>query len=408
MRLKPLSSSVTKLLVLAAVTLSLTPGAWAKPKFKVLAQVPGGLWTGLTLDAKGNLYGVTSGGGVNNVGSVFELMPNANGKWTATTLHSFNGTDGTSPNGNMIFDAAGNLYGTTAEGGTYVSGTAFELTPGSGGWTFTDFYDFCHTYGCPDGGDPSAGFVMDAAGNLYDSAPGGTCHGFGVAFEFTPGSGGWGENILFDWGCRNYDTTSSYAPLIFDKSGNLYGTGSLGRYEGTVFELEHGSGEWKERLLYQFCPRGNPCLDGARPYYGVAFDGRGDLYGTTSTGGRNTCGETNCGTVFKLTRTQNGIWRETVLYDFKPGESGSFPGSGVLFGKGGALYGTAALGGNNGCNGGCGVVYKLAPNTRGNWKYSVLHRFTGQDGGYPQGGLIFDNDGNLYGTAVTVAYEIVP
>ena len=119
MRLKPLSFSVIKLLVLAAVTLCLTPGAWAKPKFKVLAQVPGGLWTGLTLDAKGNLYGVTSGGGENGIGSVFELTPNGNGKWTVTTLHSFNGNDGGVPEGELIFDPKGNLYGVTHGGGTY-------------------------------------------------------------------------------------------------------------------------------------------------------------------------------------------------------------------------------------------------------------------------------------------------
>ncbi len=293
MRLKPLSFSVIKLLVLAAVTLSLTPGAWAKPKFKILAKIPGGLWTGLTLDAKGNLYGVTSGGGVNNVGSVFKLTPNANGKWTLTTLHSFNGTDGTSPNGNLIFDATGNLYGTTAEGGAYVSGTAFELTPGSEGWTFTDFYDFCHEYGCPDGGDPSAGFVMDGAGNLYGSAPGGTCHGFGVAFEFTSGSGGWDENILFDWGCHNYDTTASYAPLAFDKAGNLYGTSYNGgpRRRNSLQAGARARRDGKERCCINFARSGERCHDGAGPEGDVILDAEGNALRHDHGGGGDTFGD---------------------------------------------------------------------------------------------------------------------
>jgi uncharacterized repeat protein (TIGR03803 family) len=405
MRLKPLCSRLLKTLLIASMVVFPTAGSWAKPKFKVLAQVPGGLWTGLTLDAKGNLYGVTSGGGVNNVGSVFELTPNANGKWTLTTLHSFNGTDGTSPNGNLIFDAAGNLYGTTAEGGAYVSGTAFELTPDSGGWTFTDFYDFCHEYGCPDGGDPSAGFVMDGAGNLYDSAPGGTCHDFGVAFEFTPGSGGWDENILFDWGCRNYDATASYAPLTLNKAGDLYGTSyNGGRYGGgTVFKLTREPGVWKERLLYSFCKEGGyRCSDGSGPEGDVILDAEGNVYGTTNGGGPY-----GAGTIFELRPSRREGWKRIMLYDFADQGKGVAPVS-VVRGATGTLYGTAALGGNSRCNAGCGAVFKLAPRAHGKWAYTVLHKFDGPDGYLPDGGVVLDKRGNLYGVAFFTVFEITP
>jgi len=412
MRPKQWSFALILALVVAAVTLLIVPGAWARPKFKVLAGVPGGLWSGLTFDAKGNLYGVTSGGGTNGVGSVFELSRDSKGKWSVTTLHSFDGKDGSSPNGGLIFDSVGNLYGTASGGGAHDHGTAFELQPGSNGWTFTDFYDFCreYPYNCDDGQNPVAGFVMDGAGNLYDSAGGGTCHGYGVAFEFTPGSGGWNENILFDWGCRNYDATSSSGPLIFDKVGNLYGTsGGGGLYHGgTVFKLTYSSGGWKELLLYQFCPGGFPCTDGAGPTSGVIFHGSGDLYGTTPGGGVNKCGEGNCGTVFKLKRSRKGQWKENVLYSFRGGKAGNTPSGPVVFDKKGSMYGTAAQGGSPKCSGGCGVVYKLAPQANGAWKYTVLHSFTGTDGGFPIGGVVLDKVGNLYGTAYDVVFEITP
>ena len=411
MHSKQWSFALIHALLAAAITLVLVPGASAKPKFKVLKNVPGALFSGLTLDAEGNPYGVTNGGGPYQAGTVFELARNSNGGWKLTTLHTFDGTDGSEPNGGMIFDSTGNLYGTTADGGAHTHGTAFELTPGASGWTFTDFYDFCknYPYNCDDGQNATAGFVLDSAGNLYGSAGGGTCQvGYGVAFEFTPEPGGWNENILFDWGCRNYDTSSSGAPLIFDRNGNLYGTGANGRYHsGTVFELTHASGRWKEHLLYQFCPRGFPCVDGAGPH-GVTFHGTSRLYGTTPGGGVNRCGEADCGTVFTVRRSREGQWSEQVIYSFQSGETGNTPTGGVVFDKKGNIYGTAAQGGSPNCNGGCGVIYQLAPQSNGKWKYTVLHGFTGTDGGFPMGGVALDKSGNLYGTAYNVVFEITP
>ncbi len=173
MRRKHFPFLLRQVLAILTLTSTLVATTRAEPKFKILATFAGGgLWSGLTLGAKGNLYGVTTGGGDNGVGAVFEMSRNARGQWTVTTLHSFNGKDGAGPNGDLIFDASGNLYGTASTGGAHDSGTIFEMSPGSGGWSFTTLYDFCHEYGCPDGGGPSAGLGKDKAGRLLGTAGG--------------------------------------------------------------------------------------------------------------------------------------------------------------------------------------------------------------------------------------------
>lgn len=154
--------SLQTILMLAMLLVS---AAWAKPKFKILHGVPGGLFTGVILDGKGNLYGTTSGGGQQNKGTVFELSRGAHG-WTLTTIHDFSGYDGGGFMDSLILDAAGNLFGASLEGGTYNGGNIFEMTPGANGWTFNDLYDFCQQFHCPDGAGPS-GLVMDQSGNLY-------------------------------------------------------------------------------------------------------------------------------------------------------------------------------------------------------------------------------------------------
>ncbi len=184
-------------------------------------------------------------------------------------------------------------------------------------------------------------------------------------------------------------------------------------------------GDWKETILHSFDANGK---DGVEPDWGALFmDRRGSLYGTTSGGGLNFCGSAhtliggerrrppaedigNCGTIFKLTKAANGVWKEAILYNFKRGPSGYFPAAGVVIGKAGVLYGTAIDGGY----GGCGVVYKLAPDKGGKWKYTVLHTFTGEDGCQPDANLILDSKGNLYGTTATgggasgVVFELTP
>ena len=406
---RPRRWSIVYALALVALTLLLISGAWAQPKYKVLATIDGGLWSGLTFDSKGNLYGVTTGGGDYGVGSIFEMTRNSKGVWTVTTLHSFDGTDGSSPNGDLIFDAAGNLYGTTPDGGAYDGGTVFELSPGSSGWTFSVLYSFCEVLGCPDGGAPSAGLVQDESGDLIGTAGAGLYY-MGVVFELTPGSNGWTYSVLYNFGSRSDDGSNPKDALILDNAGNLYGTTYYGGVGGggTVFGLKHKStGTWRERLLYSFCPGGFPCKGGEGPTAGLVFDRSGSFYGTAHGGGAPCDGEF-CGAVFKLTRTPNGGWVYSVLHDFAKPQDGFEPITGVVFDKAGNLYGTTATGGSGPCYNGCGVVYKLTPPPNGKWKYAVLHEFSSPSESPPDGTLILDTKDNLYGTALSVVYEIAP
>jgi hypothetical protein len=380
---------------LAIMVLIATLGAttWAKPKFKVLAGFPnGGLWSGLTLDAKGNLYGVTTGGGDNGVGAVFKMTRNAKGQWTVTTLHSFNGKDGATPNGDLIFDAAGNLYGTTPAGGAYYDGgTVFELTPSSGGWTFSVLYSFCHEYGCPDGGGPQDGLVQDKDGNLVGTARAGL-YDQGVVFKLTPGSQGWTYSVLYNFGSRSQDGSAPFGAPALDENGNIYGTTDSGGTNnlGTVFELRRGRGGPKERLLWQFDSK-----DGSKPEGSVTLDAEGNVYGTANS-------------IFELTPGSNGKWKETVLYAFSNQNDGFAPITGPVLGAGGTLYGTTALGGTGSCYEGCGVVYKLAPRAGGKWQYTVLYKLPNPNESPPDGRLVLDSKGNLYGTAFSIVYEIIP
>ncbi len=398
MRPKRSSFALVHALTIVALTLIFVHAAWAKPKFKVLAGIPGGLWSGLTFDSKGNLYGATTGGGDNGVGSVFELSPGSKGKWSVTTLHSFDRKDGSSPNGGLIFDAAGNLYGTTSDGGAYYDGgTVFELSPGSGGWTFSVLHSFCEVFGCPDGGGPLAGLVQDKNGNLLGAARAGP-YDMGVVFELSPGSNGWTYSILYSFGSRSDDGSDPMDAPALDPTGNIYGTTYFGGRDGfgTVFELTPGCNGWCEKLLRQFDSK-----DGANPEGSVAFDSKGNLYSTTN-------GRTN--NVFELSPTANGSWKETVLYDFPKPEDGDAPISGPALGVGGILYGTTGLGGDMNCDPpyGCGVVYELAPRAGRKWKYTVLYKFSSPYESPPDGALILDAKGNLYGTAFSIAYEVTP
>jgi len=407
-----LFAALLKVLTLTTALTMLAPSVSAKPKFKVLARVSGGLYWGLTFDSKRNLYGTTIGGGAYSDGSVFQLTRSPDGKWSQNVLHDFNcATDGCAPNGSLIFDAKGRLYGAASEWGAgYGGGTIFELTSsGTGGWDFSVLYSFCAVYGCPDGAGPN-GVVLDNGGSLYGTAASGGLYDMGTVFELTAGSAGWTQSVLHSFGSQS-DGSDPLDALAFDKAGNLLGTtfrgGAYGY--GTVFRLKNATANsWKEWILYSFCPGGFPCNDGMHPYAGVVFDGSGNIYGTTTQGGHNICGETHCGTVFKLTPNQNGHWKETVLYEFPDPANGSFPTGGVVRDKAGNLYGATVAGGIGPCTGGCGVAYKLEPRAHGKWKYNVLHKFTQGDGWQPLGGLIFNGKGNLYGTAYSTVFEITP
>jgi uncharacterized repeat protein (TIGR03803 family) len=220
-------------------------------------------------------------------------------------LHEFgNGSDGTDPNGGLVIDAVGNVYGTTEGGGIYTCngfvnscGAVFELSPSGSGWTETVLYSFNGT----DGYQPRAGLVMDAAGNLYGIAfqggnvTGQNCAPFGCGsmFEMSPNAGGgWTESALYNFN-NQPDGALPAATLILDPVGNLYGTTSLGGSggEGTVFEVSPRGGEWNETVLLSF-----DGVNGGLPATGVIRDRLGNLYGTTGLGGLYYAGQ-----VFELT-----------------------------------------------------------------------------------------------------------
>jgi uncharacterized repeat protein (TIGR03803 family) len=223
------------------------------------------------------------------------------------------------------------------------------------------------------------------------------------------------EKVLYSFKGGN-DGTTPVAALVADNAGNLYGvTVSGGAYgDGTVFELARSGRGWRESVLHTFGGTG----DGRGPYGGLVLDGAGDLYGTTESGGIVTggCSPNGCGTVFKLTHLPGGGWRETLLHKFNWNKGdGAQPVAGVIFDKMGNVYGTTISGGTGSCNGGCGTVFKVAPTKTGSWSEDVLYSFNDTDGKYAESSLIFDADGNCYGTTAFggeygngVAFELTP
>jgi uncharacterized repeat protein (TIGR03803 family) len=262
-------------------------------------------YPGLTLDNGGHIYGVTSAAGVNGYGVVFDLGHVSVFNWYEIVAHAFaSGNDGNTPYGNLIFDTVGNLYGTTYYGGGPANaGTVFKLTPNklSFGWTETVLHSFTNV---PDGACVSAGLVFDAAGNLYGTSEDGGSVNNGTVFKLSPNSDGtWTEAII-----DNFDTYGSIdglnpvSAVAFDKAGNLYGmTSGGGLYgEGLVFKLTPSSGgQWTETILHSFGGTVNGQYDGVNPQGGPILDSAGNIYGTTFEGG--TAGMTYGGVAFELT-----------------------------------------------------------------------------------------------------------
>jgi uncharacterized repeat protein (TIGR03803 family) len=326
----------------------------------------------LFMDAAGNLYGTTVQGGASDYGTVFKLDTKGN----ETVLYSFRGgADGQEPVAGVVMDSAGNLYGTTQYGGPYSGGIAFKLD--------TDGKEtVLHRFGgVNDGSAPLDALIRDSSGNLYGTTSAGGPYGYGTVFKLDSKGK---ETVLWemDWP----DPAQPFGGVTMDKYGNLYGTTSQGGGgsnggHGVVFKLNAAG---VPTVLYKF--KGYP--DGDYSEAGVIRDSAGNLYGTTESGGSN-CSPYGCGTVFKVTKTGN----ETVLHSFdSTGKDGNQPTAGVVRDKTGNLYGTTPWGNTLGY----GTVFKL--DTAG--KESVLYTFTGgTDGAYPRTGLIIGNDGNLYGTA---------
>jgi uncharacterized repeat protein (TIGR03803 family) len=356
---------------------------------------------GLIADSAGNLYGTTSRGGTYGSGTVFEVSPKPGGGWTESVLYAFGlNTDGYSPFASLILDASGNLYGTTYEGGIYEGGTAFELSPKSGGgWTETVLHAFG---GGLDGTFPSGSLILDAAGNLYGGTYSGGATGGGIVFELTPTGGeSWTETVLYAFENGNHtDGFGVTGGLIFDGAGNLYGaTDEGGAYGGgTAFELASAAGGvWTETVLHSFGYGG----DGFPPVGSLIFDASGNLYGAAYGGPGANCGSRGCGTVFELSRRDGGRWEEKILHIFSgAGGDGFDPDGGLIFDAAGNLYGVTGAGGNiTNCEGyGCGTVFELSLREDGSWAEKILHAFKPKNGIAPGGNLIFGRDGYLYGT----------
>lgn len=326
--------------------------------------------------------------------------------WTNTALTVFkcktganpSCKDGADPTGNLIADSAGDLYGTTSRGGAYNSGTVFELKPplaGQTAWTETVLLSFDEY----DGALPEGGLIADSGGNLYGTASEGGAMGYGTVFKLAPPAAGkrdWTETVIHQF--TGTDGGFPIGNLITDQTGNLYGTTSAygTASKGVVFELAPpamGQTAWTESVLTTFSGK-----NGSNPTGGLIADSAGNLYGTTELGGTTEGGGTSKnGTVFELTPPAAGhtAWTETVLISFGR-TNGKTPYGSLVIDSAGNLYGTSA-------NGGAlqeGTVFELTPPAAGQtaWSATVLARFNGTNGEDPLGGVIADGAGNFYGT----------
>jgi uncharacterized repeat protein (TIGR03803 family) len=388
------------------------------------------------------------------------VVPSQVSAQTFNVIHSFTGDDGLLPQTGLTMDAAGNLYGTTAEGGNYRGGycssgcgTVFKLSRRGSGWTLSPLYNF---HG-DDGATPSGRVTIAPDGSLYGlTNQGGSGHGVcqfgcGIVYRLTPPStfprsavAPWNETII-----NYFDAASGWYPqgdVAFDQQGNFYVTATDGGpidNNGALYQFAPSGSGWTSNLVYAF--PGSP--DGANPISGVVIDSSGALYGITLQGGRY------AGVIYKVSWSGTG-WTETVLYNLDY-RTGVVPVGGLIIAPSGEFYGTTTAGGTYGAgtvyefangtsfrvltnlapivdpgcsnsylcgplgklamdrNGnlygtvtaggvyGAGTVFKLSPGPDG-WTYTSLHDFTGQSdptGAYPSSSLIIDSDGNIYGTA---------
>lgn len=330
------------------------------------------------------------------------------GAQTYTVLHTFGGgQDGASPTSGVAMDHSGNLYGTTTTGGTYDSGVAYKLTRFGSGWISTNL----HSFRPADGYAPAAGPVFGPDGALYGAAAlggqGGSCQydGCGVIYKLTPPAAScrgsycpWNYTILHRF-TGGADGAFPYSSVVFDQAGNLYGTTTAGGYVSPGV-CSAGCG-----VIYELSPSHGGWTesvlysfmggnDGYVAYAGLTIDGDGNLYGTTEDGGN-----LGLGTVYELARSGSG-WSKTTLYMFQSLADGAYPEGGLILDSAGNLYGTTANGGNTlGVCGlqGCGTVFSLSP-ANGSWEHSVLYAFTNsyQDSN-PRASLVMNAGGTLYG-----------
>jgi uncharacterized repeat protein (TIGR03803 family) len=334
----------------------LTPSASGRWNEKALIQfnhTTGMYPNPVVFDSVGNLYGTLEQTTPRGTGAVFELSPTTDGRWDEKILNIMEKSEGAELESSVTFDASGNIFSTAFLGGENRVGTIFELSPTTDGpWQETTLESFDPK----DGNNPECKVVFDAAGNMYGTTSyGGGLRKVGTVWELTPQTDGtWTETVLHSF-TGETDGAIPIGGVIFDAAGNLYGMTSMGGAfkKGTVFELSpNGDGAWTKTVLYNFRGR----RDGSTPYSTLTFDSAGSLYGETHLGGAGPCGESGCGVVFELSPTGGRRWRESVLYRFN-GTDGQTPWQGLVFDAAGNLYGTTQNGGAFGN----GTVFELKP-----------------------------------------------
>ncbi|HVU21311.1 MAG TPA: choice-of-anchor tandem repeat GloVer-containing protein [Rhizomicrobium sp.] len=384
------SLAFQRFILLFAVAASLATPADAR-EFQSLYRFGGGVDGNASVDrlwrdSAGNLYGVTT---VNDevLGTVFVLS--AGGSETVLHAFQYQAQQASVPVGGVVMDAQGNLYGEAANGGAYNCPEIDGLNPDCGSiyrlatdGTLTTIYSF---QGGEDGGGPSGGLLIDDAGNLfgttkYDGAPGACLGGGGCGTVFKLAANGT-KTVLYNF-TGGSDGAKPTGALIADSQGNLYGTTTLGGQDhGTVFKLAPNG---TETQLYAFNG-----ADGNQPASGLAMDGAGNLYGTTPTGGASGV----YGEVFKL--APNGSLTALHSFDNAAGD-GVYPTGGLAIDSKGNLYGTTTSGGKGCRSYGCGTVFKIS--RKGT--YTQLATLNGKTAHNPLGGLIVDSAGVLYGSAL--------
>jgi uncharacterized repeat protein (TIGR03803 family) len=340
----------------------------------------------LLRDTKGNLYGTTMFGGHSSgcCGQVFRLSPTG----TLTVLHNFIRTEGTNPQGGVIADSSGNLYGAAPSGGdlncagnSSGCGTVYKIDA-------SRKFSILHTFEGTDGDSPLGRLVLDKSGNLYGTTSIGGSANYGTVYEISASGT---ESVLL-----NFDNTNGaypYGSLLAGPNGELLGTSAYGGTfdQGTVFRLTPSNGSWTQTIFYTF---GTVSNDGISPDWWLVKGADGSYYGATADGGSYFTGDIctfGCGTFYRLTPGVNG-WTETILHSFTGESDGAIP-QGIARDQAGNIYGVVAYDGDPTC--GCGTLFKY--DTSG--KFSIVHTFTGADGGSPVGPMIYNaSTGVFYGT----------
>lgn len=368
----------------------------------------GSFWPqgGLVQDSKGNLYGATEGGGTYGVGTIYELSPpaKAGDAWTQATIYNFLswGSTGYMPSSELTMDGSGALYGTTYYGGDSrcLCGVVYKLTPPSqsgGSWTQQVLHAF--TSSGTDGRLPNQAVVVNTKGTIYGVTQQGGSWNSGVLYQITPIKGGtFSETVLYSFGDGD-DASTPNGPLILDSTGALYGVTSLGGGfdQGAVYKfIPPAKAGAKGTESILFSFGGSSLSSGVTPVGEIVFDTAGNLYGVTTAGGD----PVSDGVVYQL-QPATGSWIENVLFDFT-GQTGKNPAGGLTYNSAnGSLYGTTSFG--NPQKAGSGIVFQLMPPAvKGSaWTETTLYEFTFfGNGALPTGRILIDSSGNLDGTTL--------